>query len=98
MNLLRHGLLLLLAVSAILVGCNGGKGAVVDQPENILWVDSAGNVGARQPYLIGFAIGSVGTSGNYSEACRKSANENGPGTATLCFSPHAGKLLKKQFP
>ncbi len=61
-------------------------------PIEILWVDSAGNMGFRG---VDAAFNGVPPpESKVSDACRASATKNGAGTLTLCFTPQVGDLLK----
>ena len=59
---------------------------------SVLSIDSAGNLALRGVTAV--APGVVGTAGNFSPACRASANRNGEGVLTVCFTPEVGRRIR----
>lgn len=60
-------------------------------PIEVLWVDSAGNLGMRGVEAV--VPGKPDEKAKLSDACRASAQRNGEGTLTICVLPDVGRTI-----
>lgn len=64
-------------------------------PIDILWVDSAGNLGLRGVEAV--IPGKPDEKAKISDACRASAEKNGAGVLTVCMVKDVGAAVKAQL-